>query len=575
MKWHVICLVTIFLLAVDPIECASPLATERGPFYAPFAITVLASHYGVNYLFWWAHWSAVVWAHGACPGRVALCRWKLTRRWPFSRKKRPIEKGRPVPANSHTGSAPVSGKTAVRPGTDPEPSSEPAVAAEENGRVPLRMVLRPGVILTKRGVQLRPMIARLGKNVVEYRAWWNDKERFKAAIEHLLHRSCPLCDGKSRFRCVGSDKRSVIPPGSKDREWFRVQKIECRDCGSGTRILPTFCIPFKNHHAQTIQNALENCWRRNTSYRDTMVILDQSRPAAGQYRGHTLPYEWTIWLGGMVIHLPQFLVWLGLQLPRHGLPDEFFMEQDQGTDDRRIFAVTVQDPESTVIWNIVRVDSNNTGAFKQTLRQLKAVGVRLRVITSDGWPAILRAVREELSNAIHLLCYFHAKKNVFETLEKYRKAKKLPDDAPELAKWRRAFFDILDVPNYKLSRARLRKLTKQVADEPILLARCKSLQKKSHYNTWRLCSPLLAATTSRVELTFKFLTRKAESLYSFRRSKCNAAQKSLTVWALVRDFAPYLPGTKFAGQCPAELAGADLEGLPWLQYINLKLSEAT
>jgi len=585
MKWHVICLVTIFLLAVSPIECTNPLTTERGALCAPFTITMLASHHGVNYLLWWTHWSAVVLAYGAChfgrlsawPERVTLCRWRLVwrRRRSSSREKRRSKKGKPIPADCHPSPLSASGEPAAQPATGSELPSEPPVAVEENDRVPLRMVLRPGVILTKRGVQLRPMIARLGKNVVEYRALWNDKECFKAAIEHLLHRSCPLCDGKSGFRRVGSDERSVIPPGSKNREWFRIQKIECRDCETITRILPTFCIPFKSHHAQTIQNALENCWRRNTSYRDTTAILDQSRPADGQYRGHTLPYEWTIWLGGLTIHLPQFLVWLGLQLPRHGLMDEYFMEQDNGTDNHRIFAVTIQDPESTAIWNIVRVDSNNTGAFRQTLQQLKGVGVHLRAITSDGWPAILRAVREELADAIHLLCYFHAKKNIFETLEKYRQAKKLSDDAPELAEWRRAFFDVLEAPSYKLYRAQLRKLTRQMANEPILLARCKSLQKKGHYNTWRLRSPLLAATTSRVELTFKFLTRKVESLYSFRRSKCNAAQKSLTVWALVRDFVPYLPGAKHAGQSPAELAGVDLEGLPWLQYINLKLSEAT
>ena len=188
MKWHVICLVTIFLLAVNPIECTNPLTTERGALCAPFTITVLASHHGVNYLLWWTHWSAVVWAYGAChfgrlsawPGRVTLCRWKLTWRWghSLSRKKRPTKKGGPVSSPSRTSPASASGKTAARPGTDSEPSSEPPVAAEENGRVPLRMVLRPGVILTKRGVQLRPMIARLGKDVEEYRALWNDKERF-------------------------------------------------------------------------------------------------------------------------------------------------------------------------------------------------------------------------------------------------------------------------------------------------------------------------------------------------------------------------------------------------------------
>jgi len=498
---------------------------------------------------------------------VTLCRWSL--RWQqrrsLSRKKRLLRKKNSAPSALRSDE---SRQTSVD-------ESESLLATGEGARVSLKLVLKPGVMLTKRGIQLRPVIARLGNDVKEYQALWKNRGEFKAAIQHLLDRRCPLCEGQDGFRCTGSDQRSVIPPGSKERVWFRVQKIECVACGKDTRILPTFCIPFKSHHAQTIQNALENCWRRNNSYRDTTSILNQSRPPDGQYRGHTLPYEWTIWLGGLAIHLPQFLAWLSLQLPLHGLLDEYFMKQDNGTNNHRIFAITVQDPDSTVIWNIVRVDRNDTQAFKQALQHLKDVGVHLRAITSDGWPAILRAVREELEGTVHLLCYFHAKKNVFETLEKYRKANKLPDNAPELAEWRRAFFDVLDAPTPKLYQTRLRKLARRVADEPILLARCKSLQKKIHYNTWRLRSPLLAATSSLVELSFKQLTRKVESLYSFRRSRCNAAQKSLIVWALVRNFVPYLPGAKYEGRSPAQLAGVDLQGLPWLQYVNLKLSEVT
>jgi hypothetical protein len=64
-------------------------------------------------------------------------------------------------------------------------------------------------------------------------------------------------------------------------------------------------------------------------------------------------------------------------------------------------------------------------------------------------------------------------------------------------------------------------------------------------------------------------------MYSCRRSKCNAAQKSLLVWSLVRNFVPYLPGAKHEGRSPVQLAGVDLEGLLWLQYVNLKLSEVT
>jgi hypothetical protein len=563
MKWHILCLITIVLLNLNPI--ASPnlgTATQK-----PGDVLVLSPDRDAHPFVWRAHWSAVVLAYGVRPGRVTVCRWTLRWRWgpAPSRKKHPVKKGTPPPAE------PPPDETRQATGD----KSESPPAAGEDARIPLRLVLTPGIILTKRGIQLRPMIARLGDDVKEYQALWKNSSEFKAAIQHLLCRRCPLCDGKSGFRCTGSDRRSVIPPGSKERVWFRVQKVECVACGKDTRILPTFCIPFKSHHAQTIQNVLENCWRRNTSYRDTTFILNQSRPPDGQYRGHTLPYEWTIWLGGLAIHLPQFLAWLGFQLPLHGLLDEYFMEQDNGTDNHRIFAVTVQDPDSTVIWNIVRVDRNDTQAFKQALHHLKQVGVHLRAITSDGWPAILRAVREEMAGTVHLLCYFHAKKNVFETLEKYRQAKKLPDNAPELAEWRRAFFDVLDAPTPKLYQARLRKLTRRVADQPILLARCKSLQKKRHYNTWRLRSPLLAATSSLVELTFKQLTRKVESLYSFRRSKCQAAQKSLIVWALVRNFVPYLPGAKHEGCSPAQLAGVDLQGLPWLQYVNLKLSEVT
>lgn len=511
-------------------------------------------------------WFGVIGAYGALPERVTS--WRRT-----SRRARKAERRQKQRVDRK-----VNSSAAPPPPEPADPKSEAegeAPPVDQEARISVRMVLKPGVILTKRGVQLRPMMARLGADAPAYQALWATREQFKAAIHPLLHRRCPLCDGESGFRCIGSDRRSVIPPRRKDRVWFRVQKVECRECGAITRILPTFCLPFKSHHAQTIQNALENCWRRNTSYRDTTGILNQSRPPDGKYGGHTLPYEWTIWLGGLALHLPQFLVWLGLQLPRHSVLDEYFMAQDNGTDNHRIFAVTLQDPESTAIWHILRVDRNDTAAFKQALHQIKAVGIHLRAVTSDGWPAILRAVREELEDTIHLLCYFHAKKNIFETLEKYRQAKKLSADAPELAAWRQAFFEVLDAPTPKRYRARLRKLTKRVADEPILLARCKSLQKKSRYNTWRLRSPSLAATSSLVELSFKQLTRKAESMYSFRRSKCDAAQKSLIVWALVRNFVPYLPGAKYAGQSPAQLAGVDLEGLPWLQYVNLKLSEVT
>lgn len=620
MKWHLICLLTV-LLSLNPVQAMDGATAVCPAASAGPQVSGSSRQSNTPWHALFLDWQAIVLAYGALPGRVTLCRWRLVWRVPRRRRKastRSRKSSRPdAPAETNPGSpaAPAAQscqKLAVEQATEggrdqkatlacppspltaavtaarperaaalpaPFPDTSTAVeTADTNETTPIRLsqVLRPGVLLTGHGLKLRPFIARLGDTLEEYQALWADRERFVAPIKPLLKRKCALCGSEAGFRRYGSSKRTLILPGQKTRTSFRVQKIQCRGCNTITRILPTFCAPYKHHHLQTIQNAIENCWRRNTSYRDTTGILNQSRPADEQYVGHTLPYEWTIWLGGITIHLPQLLVWLGMALPRHGLMDEFFLDQDKGTPgDRRIFAITIQDPESDVIWNILRADRNDNTAFKDTLRQLKAVEIRLRALTTDGWPAILRAVRDDLADALHLLCHFHAKQNVFETLENYRRAKQLPKDAPELAEWRRAFFEVLDAPTPKLYRARLRKLTRRAADEPILLARCKSLRKKSNYYTARLRSPLLAATTSRIELTFKFLTRKIESLYSFRRSRCNAAQKSLNTWALVRNFLPYLPGAKNAGRSPAELAGVDLQGLPWLQYVNLKLSEVT
>ena len=113
MKWHIICLVTIFSLTINPIECASPLATDRGPFCVPSVVTAPASRYSGNCLSAWVRWWAVVWVYGACPGRVTLCRWKLTWRWVhlLSRKKKPAQQGKPVPSNSSTSPVTASGKT--------------------------------------------------------------------------------------------------------------------------------------------------------------------------------------------------------------------------------------------------------------------------------------------------------------------------------------------------------------------------------------------------------------------------------------------------------------------------------
>lgn len=90
MKWHIVCLITIILLNVNPVASTSQGAAAPGPDEVWFVRTGQTSDRDVNCLLRWAHWSAVALACGAYPGRVTLCRWTL--RWqgrrPLSRKKR-------------------------------------------------------------------------------------------------------------------------------------------------------------------------------------------------------------------------------------------------------------------------------------------------------------------------------------------------------------------------------------------------------------------------------------------------------------------------------------------------------
>ncbi|UBF30445.1 hypothetical protein K9N68_35205 (plasmid) [Kovacikia minuta CCNUW1] len=43
----------------------------------------------------------------------------------------------------------------------------------------------------------------------------------------------------------------------------------------------------------------------------------------------------------------------------------------------------------------------------------------------------------------------------------------------------------------------------------------------------------------------------------------------LNAWAMVNNLRPFLPDAKKAGQSLAEFFGANLNGLPWMEALNL------
>lgn len=67
----------------------------------------------------------------------------------------------------------------------------------------------------------------------------------------------------------------------------------------------------------------------------------------------------------------------------------------------------------------------------------------------------------------------------------------------------------------------------------------------------------------------KFLNRKQDNMQTLRGEKSGLA--TMNAWAITRNCWRFLKGAKRAGLSPIELAGANLTGIPWMQWVNLVL----
>ena len=62
------------------------------------------------------------------------------------------------------------------------------------------------------------------------------------------------------------------------------------------------------------------------------------------------------------------------------------------------------------------------------------------------------------------------------------------------------------------------------------------------------------------------------SMQKFRTAESGRA--TLNAWGIVHDFRQFGPDARREGLSPMELAGVELNGLPWLQFVLIKLSKS-
>jgi len=106
---------------------------------------------------------------------------------------------------------------------------------------------------------------------------------------------------------------------------------------------------------------------------------------------------------------------------------------------------------------------------------------------------------------------------------------------------------------------------------PILADRLASLRRKQVGLTLHFSDHNLALTSNPIDRIFKRLERKFSLMQQFRTDESGKA--TLNAWAIVYNFRRFGLGSKWLGQSPAELAGVDLAGLPWFQFILIQLSK--
>jgi hypothetical protein len=87
--------------------------------------------------------------------------------------------------------------------------------------------------------------------------------------------------------------------------------------------------------------------------------------------------------------------------------------------------------------------------------------------------------------------------------------------------------------------------------------------KQALFQAW-VTDHHLAVVTTALDQCMKFLNRKQENMQTLHGDKSGLA--TMNAWAITRNCWRFLQGAKRAGMAPIELAGANLAGIPWMQW---------
>lgn len=393
-----------------------------------------------------------------------------------------------------------------------------------------------------------------------------DKKRFHIEVlgkldeytHHTGHE--PDCSGPKEYHLCGYRKnpRNTIMNGG-EQETYPIRMIRCKNCKKRFSLVPSFLPREKNFGIEIIGNVYRNMFRFNSSIQGAIENLKIIGKRSVKSKQTIL--NWTQWVGSL--HPATILT-------RAGLNGSAYLQEDEGFErepNLRTYCVVMVDPENQLVWHtdyLDHVDEKQLcGSFENFLQK---IDFKILGVTKDKWKASTNALKSVFHRIWIGYCHRHCLKHFRDALSKYRDRSKCSDK--EVSRLYKKFKKVLKTSTSKINlEARIKSLNDEAFSAPILQERLEELKENAAHYTAHKNRKGITQTTSIVDNYLKSIKRKLRQIESFRDNKW--AKLSFRAHANVRNFVPFLSGSKNAHQSPFELAGGQTYGLPWIQTMSV------
>ena len=214
---------------------------------------------------------------------------------------------------------------------------------------------------------------------------------------------------------------------------------------------------------------------------------------------------------------------------------------------------------------------HNDEAARLILLELKAKGVRPRVVVTDLDPAYGRVLPHVFPEAVHHECIFHALQNASAQMTRIYGRYYL-EKVPESVPLHEAIAQLFNAQTQKTVRKRFADLMAlretYVAQTPAIACVFDSFERHFPKLVNAIESPLIPRTNNATELVIRRFDQHYQAMCGL--DTLESAQMYLRVFEVVYRLTPFAEDGRPAirGKSPLELAGYDLQALPLADFFT-------